>query len=123
MMCELVHGPSPSKKHQAAHNCGNGHLGCVNPSHLCWKTPRENSLDMWKHGTMPSCERAPAAKITQAIADEIRALYATGGWTIAALAKKSGFSKSATFAVIQHRTWDDAAKLTALGWGAVRRAP
>jgi DNA-binding transcriptional regulator YiaG len=44
-MCELVKGPAPSSQHQAAHSCGNGHLGCVNPKHLSWKTNGENQLE------------------------------------------------------------------------------
>ncbi len=38
MLCEMVYGPPPTDKHQATHSCGNGHLGCVNPNHLEWKT-------------------------------------------------------------------------------------
>lgn len=37
-MCELAHGPAPSPLHEAAHSCGRGHEGCVNPQHLSWKT-------------------------------------------------------------------------------------
>ena len=51
VMCEFAHGPAPSKRHQAAHSCGNGGKGCVNPTHLSWKTPRQNQLDRRKHGT------------------------------------------------------------------------
>ena len=51
VMCELAHGKPPTPKHHAAHSCGNGHLGCVNPRHLKWKTPRENQLDRRRHGT------------------------------------------------------------------------
>jgi hypothetical protein len=49
-MCELVHGPAPSPQHQAAHSCGKGHEGCVNPRHLSWKTNSENQLDRSAHG-------------------------------------------------------------------------
>lgn len=50
-MCELVHGPAPSPQHQAAHSCGNGHMGCCNPVHLSWKTKSENQFDCRAHGT------------------------------------------------------------------------
>lgn len=48
-MCELVRGAPPSPEHQAAHSCGNGHLGCVNPRHLRWATPKENMEDLARH--------------------------------------------------------------------------
>lgn len=120
VICEIVHGLPPFQGAQAAHNCGNGHLGCVNPHHLSWKNPRENTLDMWRHGTMPSCERAPAAKITKEIAAEIRMLRSLG-WKLGSLGERFGLSKSATHAIVRHRTWDDERKLALLGMGVVRR--
>jgi hypothetical protein len=45
VMCEYRNGPAPSPQHQAAHSCSKGHLGCVNPWHLSWKTPAENQFD------------------------------------------------------------------------------
>ena len=50
ILCEEKYGPPPSETHQAAHNCGNGHLGCVNPNHLRWATPAENGKDTRMHG-------------------------------------------------------------------------
>lgn len=50
VMCELSHGTAPEGKPQAAHNCGNGHLGCVNPRHLEWKSNQENCQDKILHG-------------------------------------------------------------------------
>lgn len=50
MMCQLAHGAAPSPQHQAAHSCGNGFNGCVNPRHLSWKTPQENAADRKSHG-------------------------------------------------------------------------
>lgn len=50
VMCELAYGPAPEGKPQTAHNCGNGHLGCVNPRHLEWKSNKENSEDKSLHG-------------------------------------------------------------------------
>lgn len=49
-MCELVHGTPPTPGHQAAHSCGNGHLGCVNPRHLFWRTNSENQYERRWHG-------------------------------------------------------------------------
>lgn len=50
-LCEQVHGSQPSNIHEVAHNCGKGHLGCINPRHLRWATPKENSADQIIHGT------------------------------------------------------------------------
>lgn len=49
-MCMAAHGKPPTPKHQAAHRCGNGHLACMNPRHLYWATPKENSQDTIRHG-------------------------------------------------------------------------
>lgn len=61
--CEKVNGLPPTPKHQAAHLCGNGHLGCVNPRHLSWKTHTENMADKLIHGTHNRGERHGMAKL------------------------------------------------------------
>jgi hypothetical protein len=69
IMCERRHGPPPTEQHQAAHSCGNGHLGCVNPWHLNWRTPSENQIERYQqHGLQPS------RKLTPQQVDEIRAM-------------------------------------------------
>jgi hypothetical protein len=50
LMCILAHGKPPTPKHQAAHNCGKGHYGCVNPRHVGWKTNSQNQLDRAVNG-------------------------------------------------------------------------
>lgn len=52
LMCERRNGPPPSPTHHAAHSCGKGHEGCVNPCHLSWKTPANNQADRRQHGTL-----------------------------------------------------------------------
>jgi len=69
IMCRLAHGEPPSPNHHAAHSCGNGHLGCVHPQHLSWKTPTENRLDSSAHGR-PNKWKGP--KMTFEIAQKIR---------------------------------------------------
>lgn len=51
-VCLQVKGKPPTdQKYVAAHNCGNGHLGCVNPNHLDWKSYTGNCVDKIIHGT------------------------------------------------------------------------
>ena len=52
VMCRIAHGEPPTSSHIAAHSCGRGQHGCVNPRHLSWKTPRQNQLDRRVHGTV-----------------------------------------------------------------------
>jgi hypothetical protein len=73
-MCELVHGPAPSDKHQAAHSCGNGHMGCVNPLHLSWKLIRDNLLDRRGHGTAIANQHGRFGGLTTEQVAQIRAL-------------------------------------------------
>jgi hypothetical protein len=63
-ICGLKHGPAPSSEHQAAHSCGRGTEGCVNPSHLSWATPVENQADRLIHGTDCRGQKSPLAKLT-----------------------------------------------------------
>lgn len=51
VMLELSGRLPPTAEHQGSHDCGKGHLGCVNPKHLAWKTASENHLDRRRHGT------------------------------------------------------------------------
>lgn len=70
LMCVLAHGEPPTPKHQAAHSCGNGRGGCVNPRHLRWTTPRGNAQDRSKHGTAKGPPTGCVSKLTpEAIAD------------------------------------------------------
>lgn len=72
-VCEQINGPSPTPEHVAAHNCGNGHLGCVHPLHLRWATRSENMLDCLDHDTHIRGERHPNAKLTEDAVRFIRA--------------------------------------------------
>lgn len=72
--CKIAHGEPPTPEHQAAHSCGKGHEGCINPGHLRWATPVENAADMKLHGTAPVGAANPAATMDEALVREIYAL-------------------------------------------------
>ena len=68
-MCEHKNGPQPADKPYAAHSCGRGQDGCVNPNHLDWKTNSENLIDRYRHSGS-----YPRRKLTADQVDQIRAL-------------------------------------------------
>lgn len=64
-VCIVAHGDPPTDKHEAAHSCGKGHEGCVNPRHLRWATSKENSQDTILHGTVPRGEKCVHSRVTE----------------------------------------------------------
>jgi len=77
-ICFRVNGLPPSQTHQAAHSCNNGHLGCVNPRHLRWATPKENCADTQATNNHDRGENNPSAKLTEDDVVSIRYLCANG---------------------------------------------
>lgn len=74
LMCKIRHGAPPTSSHHAAHSCGKGKFGCINPNHLYWATPLQNISDKKKHGTQPTGEKVYSAKLTNQQVREIREL-------------------------------------------------
>lgn len=104
-MCELVNGSPPSIVHQAAHECGNGGIGCVNPRHLSWKLPAENKADELVHGTRNIGERNGSAKLSPEEVVEMRRRHAEGNVSIAALSREYGIHQGTAREIIRRMTW------------------
>jgi hypothetical protein len=91
-MCELINGPAPSPVHEAAHSCGRGKFGCVDPRHLSWKTPTANALDCRAHGTH---SRNPWGNMGKLSKNQIAEIWALKGReTQAKTAERFGVSAS-----------------------------
>jgi len=103
LVCEDVNGPPPTPKHQAAHSCGNGHLGCVTKGHLSWKTRLQNKADELTHGTRNRGERHGFAKLTEAQAREIRIFK--GQISNKQIAAKYGVSTDTVSSIHVGKTW------------------
>ncbi|MGN7750589.1 HNH endonuclease [Sinorhizobium sp. 22678] len=103
LVCKLVKGEPPTDRHEAAHSCGNGHLGCVNPNHLEWKTRSENQLDRVAHGTSLRGERHLQAKLTEREAREIWRLKGVKRQT--EIAAEFGVTRYAIYCIHNQRSW------------------
>jgi hypothetical protein len=102
-MCELVNGKPPTKKYHAAHSCGKGHLGCINPKHLYWATPLKNRQDTVDHGTIALGEKHGLSKLTEKDVVKIRSLQ--GKMTQQEIAKMFGVSSSSISNIYRQITW------------------
>ena len=101
-MCRLAHGEPKSACLHAAHSCGN--IRCVNPRHLRWATPKENSADMIAHGTVVRGEQSPASKLTaEQVLDARRRVAA--GESRASIARSYGVFGSTIDSIISGKTW------------------
>ncbi len=103
VMCELTNGPPSTPRLQAAHSCGNGHEGCVNPKHLRWATSKENMADQTLHGTRVIGSRVGSSKLTERQVTAIRE-FAHNVRT-AALADLFGVSIPTIYEIKRRATW------------------
>lgn len=106
-ICEAVYGPPPTPRHEAAHSCGRGHDGCVNPRHLRWATHVENEADKIVHGTSQHGERNRQAKLSREQVDEVRAL--AGAQSQRQIAERYGITQSAVSMIQRGLRWTEEA--------------
>lgn len=104
VMCILVHGQPSSPGLEAAHNCGMGHMGCVNPRHLRWASPQENTADKFAHGTVLRGEGLPTTKLTEDQVREIRKRRQRGE-TLSRLADEFGVSFQLVSMIARGKCW------------------
>lgn len=103
LLCEDMSGPPPTPDHQAAHECGNGHLACVAKGHISWKTPTENQADRLRHGTHVRGERNKIAKLTE---PQVRAILSLKGKeTHRQIAARYGVAPSTIYCIHTGRNW------------------
>lgn len=100
---EQAAGPPPSPRHECAHSCGKGNLGCVNPKHLRWATPTENQGERVDHGTSNRGERQGRSKLTRADVLEIRKLINKESQT--KIAARFGISQTTVNNIKSGKRW------------------
>ena len=94
-------GPRPDGL-ETRHLDGN-QMNC-RANNLAYGTHQENGEDKVRHGTSSAGERNPRAKITAAIAEQIRAKYASGA-AAKDLARNHGLHKSSVFRIVAGVRW------------------
>lgn len=103
IMCTLAHGEPFEPGLEAAHSCGKDHLGCVNPRHLRWDTPKGNCADRVEHGTENRGERQWMAKLTRDDVRQIRSME--GMFTHMELAKMFKVARMTVTDILRRKTW------------------
>jgi hypothetical protein len=107
IICIRVHGDPPTPDHEAAHLCGKGHEGCVNPHHLAWKTCAENNADKLAHGTHNRGDKHCFAKLTNDQVRQLRAEHPFRTETYVKIAARLGVNESTLRAIIAGKTYKD----------------
>jgi hypothetical protein len=103
-MCVLAHGEPPSATAQAAHSCGNGKNGCVNPKHLRWLSPSENALE---NVVLGSTRTGAAHPMTFFSEREVRAIrrLSDHGVVQRRLAEAFGVSPQRINEIVKRKSW------------------
>jgi hypothetical protein len=86
----------------ACHTCTTKH--CVNPSHLYWGTPSENTRDRVRDGTDNRGVKHSNVKLSEQQILEIRSKYIKKSNSML-LASEYGVNKSAIQKIISGKTW------------------
>lgn len=100
LVCEMVHGPTPSKALHVAHGCGNS--SCVNSRHLRWATRKENEKDKIEHGTRAMGVSCNFAKLTE---EKVRAIRRMSGIPQKEVADIFGISQTQVSRIQSGRSW------------------
>ncbi len=102
-MCRISHGEPEEESMHAAHSCGNGHLGCVNPNHLRWDTAKGNMADKVIHGRNNRGRKHPKNRLTESQVLEIRERSKTESKL--SLSKEYGVSHTAIGHIVSRKNW------------------
>src|SRR5215471_9975359 len=105
LICIKFYGDPPTPAHEAAHNCGNGHLGCVNPLHLQWKTHGQNCHDTSMHEMSARGEWQGTTKLSEGEVRRIRKLIADKELTYKKIAQLFGVGYGTISDIAQGKTW------------------
>lgn len=102
VVCRLIHGDPPDESMDTAHACGNGHLGCMTPRHLSWKTHAGNMQDAIGHGTTTRGEKNAQSTLTSS---DVLGIRAMAGVPYKVIAAKFSVTPSAVGLIMRRERW------------------
>lgn len=103
LVCTIFNGPKPTPLHMVAH--GDGDPGRNHFSNLRWATSLENCADTIRHGRSLRGEKNAIAKLTDAQAEEIRAIYDAGLSSQWGLAHRFGVSQAVVSKIVRREKY------------------
>jgi hypothetical protein len=98
-------GPPPSNRHFAIHSCDTPM--CVNPAHLRWGTPKENTGDAISRDRISRGSSHPIAKLSEADVAAIRLRVASGELQ-RVVASAYGIRQSYVSRIVRREIWSRA---------------
>lgn len=101
VICEILYGPAPTAKHEAAHSCGKAHEGCVHPKHVRWATHLENEADKKLHGTAAIGVRHGRAVLSE---EKVLSIRASKG-SCSEVGKQFGISFKQVSRIRRRQSW------------------
>lgn len=99
----ILSGVEPRKGEMVCHRCDNKR--CVNPNHLYLGNAKTNSRDAVERGLLCTGEAHHRAKLTDARVREMRALHASGNFSIQKIADCYGVTRITASRAISGKTW------------------
>lgn len=96
---QLNLGSPPSNKHYACHKCNNP--PCINPTHLYWGTPSDNTSDAIAAGTTQRGEKNVTAKLTRDMVLRIR----TDDRSCRLIGQEYGITAAQVSLIRNRKTW------------------
>jgi len=103
MVAFLAHGEPDTGFDWALHKCRNGAIGCCNPNHIYWGSPKQNTQDQWRDETRPHGEAATVSKLTDAQVFEMRGLV--GSMSVRCIARRYPVSEGQVRRIIRRERW------------------
>lgn len=105
VMCIEAHGPPSKVEDEAAHTCGKGNLGCVNPRHLRWASASENQQDRRLHGTDMRGAKHHHAVLSESDVLALRQQFSGGNRSYKAVAAAMGVTPATVRRAVLGITW------------------